>query len=102
MDKQEAIKRLKRLMRSTGNPSDIGCMNRQAVKLAIDTLENDGWISVDDKSPEIVNVLVSYKYGVMEGRKHEKGYYTKDLSCQIPGVTHWQPLPQHPKEKHNG
>lgn len=52
------------------------------------------WINVKDKSPDEVNVIVSYKFGVMEC-KHLNGKFAikENWEQEIPEVTHWMRLP---------
>lgn len=69
----------------------------------------DAWISVRDKMPEHDQfVLASNKNGIMAVLRcdlHRNGYEIIDyvfmnlsLTRQITGITHWQPLPEPPKE----
>lgn len=57
--------------------------------------EREKWIKVSDQYPGEninINVLVSYEHGVTEC-KYLWGVFVKNGS-EVPGVTHWQPLPE--------
>lgn len=72
-----------------------------------------GWIPVTERLPEICeNVIV---YVVYHSSRHVTvirsvvpAYYTEDgfwmygNGIRLQNVTHWMPLPEEPKEEHNG
>jgi hypothetical protein len=69
----------------------------------------NGWISVKDKSPEInqrVLLATNEKRSIVTGHrlspagKNEPWFHTDlGLWCGTETVTHWQPLPEPPKEE---
>lgn len=61
--------------------------------------QEDKWVSVKDRFPEEIFVLVSYKFGVREA-KFVDGKFGLPHNWQIefPEVTHWQPLPSKAKQ----
>ncbi len=64
------------------------------------------WISVDDDLPEVGEVVIvaqeypndvtTATYEVMRNRNGAE-YIWVEEDWQIKGVTHWQPLPEHPR-----
>lgn len=56
------------------------------------------WISVKDRLPQTVNVLVAYRFGVMEAKYFENEFrLPNNWRTLVPEVTHWMPLPEPPK-----
>ena len=52
------------------------------------------WIDVKTELPKIATVLVSYEYGVAEAKFFQGTFYNKELSCEMPNVEAWIPLPE--------
>ena len=61
---------------------------------------NNGWISVDDELPTQASILAKYDDGVIcEWHSHVKDDGYTDLTNNGNyKITHWQPLPEPPKE----
>ena len=74
----------------------------------------DDWISVEDRLPEddnFVLVVISGKHrNITYIKALELASYTADEGWIVelcpcwtnPGITHWMPLPEPPKEENNG
>lgn len=62
--------------------------------------DNNGWISVDDELPTQASILARYNDGVIcEWHSYVKDDGYTDLTNRGNyKITHWQPLPQPPKE----
>lgn len=69
----------------------------------------NNWISVEDKLPDEDYVLVVSNGHVRCATYHQSKYKQSDFWCEVnydnygdvielDGVTHWQPLPEPPKE----
>lgn len=62
----------------------------------------EDWVSVKERLPNEhgQRVIVAYKFGVGENFYFGDGRFVKGLLSQveIPGVTHWMPLPEPPKD----
>ena len=72
---------------------------------AADVQPVNQWISVDDKLPDdCVEVLVyDTDCGIVIGwYDKETGDFAADFISPLDAVTHWQPLPEPPKEVNNG
>ena len=71
----------------------------------VDVQPVNQWISVDDKLPDdCVEVLVyDTDCGIVIGwYDKETGDFAADFISPLDAVTHWQPLPEPPKEVNNG
>ena len=73
----------------------------------VDVQPIDGWISCKDKMPEEYKTVLVYEkdYGVMIGELEKKFFDTQYFIARKSGlilrtteVTHWQPLPEPPKQ----
>ncbi len=68
-------------------------------------MNKKGWISVDDRLPEIDRLVLTFnipkgeiKYGWYEAaliQSYDKCWVTTQLDCRSP--TYWQPLPEPPE-----
>lgn len=72
----------------------------EACRVAVDELRKRQWISVKDRLPENRGKVLIYsqEYGVREG------FYDMPIQRFILGLdftspTHWQPMPEPPKER---
>ena len=72
----------------------------EACRVAVDELRKRQWISVKDRLPENRGKVLIYsqEYGVREG------FYDMPIQWFILGLdftspTHWQPMPEPPKER---
>ena len=72
----------------------------EACRVAVDELRKRQWISVKDRLPENRGQVLIYsqEYGVREG------FYDMPIQRFILGLdftspTHWQPMPEPPKER---
>lgn len=93
-------------------PDDIDYLNDFLIALltAIDALEQDnGWINIKDRKPEPETwALVYIKYpspvfelerGIQKTSSVKKMFYDgESFYCDFGAITHWQPLPEPPKE----
>lgn len=104
MTNEEAIKRINNVIDfffCTLTPED-----KEALRFAISALERDRWISVEEALPEEKRAVLvwqpqylnSYVVTLSEGEWYVFGGY----GTKVFGVTHWRPLPEPPKEEHNG
>ena len=75
------------------DPKDVG--------IAIDTLVSDGWISLNDRKPELNQECIIFNGKVMSGfiynilgsfHDNSEGLYF------IVDATNWMPLPEQPKQ----
>lgn len=81
----------------------------EAYRIAVAALstqqDSSGWISVEDRMPEIFRPVIvcrekgKGKYVVEQGCK-DVGDWWKVYGTRIKTVTHWMPLPEPPKEEH--
>lgn len=57
-----------------------------------------GWVKVTPETmPEPGNsVIVAYQFGVGECRFYTGKFINLVMDCEMPGVTHWMPLPSKP------
>ena len=115
MTKDEAIKEIKCYVNNSvafaeliGEEPDTFC---EALRIAISALERDRWISVKDATPKMMGEegytgYLVYSNGFMQvadyvsdgygaGEFHVDGEYEPDVVAFIP-------LPEPPKEAHNG
>lgn len=85
----------------------IDCMTECIEKKASDVQPVDRWISVKDRLPEEQQCILAYEkdYGVMwgdyQGIKYSQPVWIvrkQGLIIRTTEVTHWQPLPEPPKE----
>jgi len=73
-------------------------------KVAKEISQLDEWVSVEDRLPEnksdvLVYFILNRPNGFPEIKEIKEDYYNDyDFNCDEQ-VTHWQPLPQPPKEK---
>lgn len=77
------------------------CICEAEEQPAADVQPVNQWISVDDKLPDdCVEVLVyDTDCGIVIGwYDKEKGDFAADFISLLDAVTHWQPLPEPPKE----
>lgn len=72
------------------------------MKKAIDIVKkHNGWISVDDKLPSIHDTVLVYgnfRYIITAELTDEGKWDYSELMPYDSKVTHWQPLPEPPKE----
>jgi hypothetical protein len=81
-----------------------------ALRERVERLEQGGWISVDERLPEneegcwsepviaLCDCDIVYRLSCMNGAWQRTQSFADNLSKR---VTHWQPLPQPPKENTN-
>ena len=63
-----------------------------------------GWVSVDERLPENSGYcLVAYSHEIGVGKVHQNwfSYDWNEFGEHHRSVTHWQPLPQSPREANN-
>lgn len=110
MTNEEAWKELRRRWISVSMFADSDAEREyaQALDVALDALERDRWISVDDRLPEPrKDVIVRIKsldgkwFGTSVDYQLEDGQWKKSGSTWKISVTHWMPLPEPPKEDDN-
>ena len=79
---------------ATYHYSDI----RSIIKDAFMEGAQSGWVKVTPETmPEPGNsVIVAYQFGVGECRFYTGKFINLVMDCEMPGVTHWMPLPSKP------
>ena len=83
----------------------VGTINPEMVDLAIEALERDRWISVEERLPEPHTRVIGFMAwkSIMTVEYQNGHWYNIDHLEHMPdeAVTHWMPLPEPPKEEHN-
>jgi len=80
---------------------DVAIANAPTVAKDTNVLSN-GWISVKDKLPEPPAQCLVYSAKASRPRGMETATYTElgwMTAAYFPGITHWMPLPEPPKEE---
>ena len=59
----------------------------------------NNWISVEDRLPDVDREVLINSHGFCYVTYHCGEYWeTEDLECSEDSITHWQPLPEPPKQ----
>ncbi|STY90172.1 DUF551 domain-containing protein [Moraxella bovis] len=100
--KQHIIKTLTFYNLSRKNKSlraELGKIHSLADKLS----ENNSWISVDDELPpdfeSVLTLSIMNTYQILSLQKNGEYFdFARKETVRVDYITHWQPLPQPPKE----
>lgn len=99
--KQHIIKTLTLYNLSRKNKSlraELGKIHSLADKLS----ENNSWISVDDELPQLFESVLTLSskntYQILALQEHYFFDFARNECVNISYITHWQPLPNPPKE----
>ncbi len=65
------------------------------------TKQNNGWISVEERLPENNQVVLGYHPMYIFICKKLKDRFVVKMNLTPCDITHWQPLPQPPKDVKN-
>ena len=70
------------------------------------TVQREGWVSVDDRLPELYTLVIvfqrmtGFRLMQLQGSANETEWYDENNNYDDSefDITHWQPLPEPPKE----
>lgn len=62
------------------------------------TVQREGWVSVEDRLPEIGENVLLFNGNILTGEYTRNEFFKSICDNYIYGATHWQPLPSSPKE----